>query len=279
MFIRGLWGNDGLVIDMNNRRERLQFRNEMQRPKITNDILLSAQNKFEVDYMTYVFGTNNYDYLTSLGIKCKLIDKRSVVWDLKTENYRHKLEIIKCGAYDYDEIVFLDWDTQVIKPVDDNFWLNLSKKYAMQACLRRYKKNIRAVWRKMDQEFVPCASFVYLRDKSLCDKAIEYWSVQDNRWSEELSLARVTDDLMGGWQGLEKYFECCEPSSFGLSQLYRPNGTGACNFRSRDPSWAFSPSKMASKVKYFDHFWSDIVKDVLDHPEFYRGKDGFLWVK
>ena len=116
-FIRGLWG----IYD--NTKKCFE-----RRKKIDNDIKIVLSNPYTKDFMTYVFGEDNYKYLVDKGLKCKLIDKKPIVWDMEKEQFRHKLEIFKCGMEDFDEIVFLDWDCLPVKEINKNFWETLRNK-------------------------------------------------------------------------------------------------------------------------------------------------------
>ena len=86
-FIRALWGH------YDDQGRRLYKR----RAKIDNDISLGLKNKFRLPFKAYVFGEENHKYLKGLGIDSKLIAKEPIIWDMDTEQYRHKLEVLKIG--------------------------------------------------------------------------------------------------------------------------------------------------------------------------------------
>jgi hypothetical protein len=206
-FVRGLWG----FYNPTGKRSC------NRRPKLDNDIKLAAKIKIKMPLMNYVFGEDNYKYLLDLGFSARLLDKRPVAWDLETQQYRHKLEVLKEGLVDFDEIVLLDWDTIPIIEIPSNFWETLRKKAPFQAILRTYKRK-KVTWRKdgIDIRKVPCAAFVYLNDKKIADELISIWEKMEWQWSEEVVFAKYLDNISGGWQGTDYHLEHFEPDFFTL---------------------------------------------------------------
>ncbi len=86
-FVRGLWGIH------EHKGDRLLER----RSKIDNDIKLALTIKYKFPLMNYVFGEDNYKYLIDLGFSAKLVDKKPIAWDMHTQQFRHKLEVLKQG--------------------------------------------------------------------------------------------------------------------------------------------------------------------------------------
>ena len=116
---------------------------------------------------------------------------------------------------DFDEIVFLDWDTKLIKEIPENLWDELNKKASFQASLWRYKKpKINHRGKRFDNRMCPAAGFVYIRDKNIPKRLMELWKVSPNSWSEEPAFALLTDEMTGGWKGLKTYWELFEPECY-----------------------------------------------------------------
>ena len=207
-FIRTLWG---IREDKWRRRHRTNLDSHFR---------LLRHNKYEKSFTAYVFGEENYKQLEDMGFNCHLIDKRSIVWDMDLEQFRHKLEALKYGMQELDEMVFLDWDTQLIKPLPDNFWDVLSQKAPIQASLRMYHRR-RIRWRKPDARKVPCAPFVYMRDKNIPDELIRIWEELGKPFQEETVLMRYIENLMGEWKGLDEYWKLYEPHFFNLEHKCR----------------------------------------------------------
>ena len=234
-FVRGLWG----IYD-----DRHHFKH---RRKLDNDIKLLKHNMYAQPFKAYVFGEDNYKYLVDQGFDCKLVDKKPIVWDMDKEQFRHKIEIWRCGMEDFDEIVHLDWDTQLIKPLPSDFWEVLEQKASVQAILRIYHKSKAKKWREVDKRKVCCASWVYMRDKNIPDELIAQWEEMGRPWSEEEVLSKYTDGLVGGWKGIEKYWETFEPPYFTLE--------GGCK--------VFDDELLATKDVCYQHFCPKEVNRIL----------------
>jgi len=201
VFMRALWG----IYDNSH---RILQRRERTDKHIQNALI--NQNDFE--FITYVFGEDNYKYLTSLGVKnCILIDKNPAPYDLLTEQYRHKLEAIRYAMEvdGYDEMIHLDWDCYPVKKLPSNFWDVMGKREAFQSCLFRFKR-MKCPWRSIDRTVVPNGGFVYMRDKSYPSKVIKIWEEKLKGPSAEPPMAMFVDDLMGGWKGLDAYWDLYE---------------------------------------------------------------------
>ena len=206
-FVRGLWGIYN--------KEWIYKR----RYKMDNDVELLMNNPYSQPFKTYVFGTDNYKYLVDKGFDCKLVDEKPILYgyeNTKQHAYGHKLRIFKEAMNDFDEIVFLDWDTQLAKELPENFWEVLGQKASIQAIIRGYKKT-KCPWRKKDKRKRPCASFVYINDKKIADEMMEMWEKR-SKMAEEQIMAKYTDDMVGGWKGIEKYWELFEPDFFVLGR-------------------------------------------------------------
>lgn len=192
-------------------------------------------NPFNTDFVVYVMGTDNYNQVKQYGSKCVLVNKDPFMFDIVRHQYRHKLEIIKMAMEEYDEILYLDWDCIPQKKLPNNYWDILGKKEVFQANLQIYHCR-KCHWRKSDIRKVPNGGFIYIRDKSIPSKVIKLWESigGDN---DEPSWAKFTDDYVGGWQGIEKYWELFEPT--------------LCNLHRDSP---YSKDLLKSKNECFKHF-------------------------
>jgi hypothetical protein len=68
----------------------------------------------------------------------------------------------------------------------------------------------KAFWRKTELRKVPNGGFIYIRDKLIPEKAIKLWEKLGMGDNDEPAWARLTDDMVGGWQGIEKYWDLFE---------------------------------------------------------------------
>jgi len=104
-FIRSLWG----VYDDSHRVLKRRY-------GMDEDIRLIKENQFSEPFITYVFGEDNLKKLNSQGVdNCVLLTKEPFAFDLVENQYRNKLQVWKQAMEDFDEIVFLDWDLDLIK--------------------------------------------------------------------------------------------------------------------------------------------------------------------
>jgi len=235
-FVRGLWG----IHDHQGRRYYLR------RTKIDNDIRMASLNKNEQPFFVYVFGEDNYKFLVDNGFNCKMLDKRPIIWDMDTQQFRHKIEVMKVALEENDNIVFLDWDCQAIKPIPDYFWDVLEKKAPIQAPLRAYR-NWKIQWREGNR--LPEASFIYIRDKSIGEQLVKLWSELNCPWSEEAVVAKFMDNYQGGWKGVEEYWKIFEPD-------FRLTGPGK-----------FPPPDADKKEHLYNHFNARGVGKILGYAD------------
>ena len=237
-FIRGLWG----IYEHDERRFY------KRRLKLDNDMKMVKLNKNSKNHITYVFGEDNYKYLIDQGFEARLVDKRPIVWDMDNEQFRHKLEVLHQGMQEFDEIAFLDWDCTECRPLPDNFWERLGEKAEIQAVLRQYRRR-KISWRSEHIRKMPEASFVYINNKETTVGLNKLWEEMGRPWSEELVIAKYMDNLSGGWQSLEYYWDNYEP----FFSTY-----GNCK--------APSPSAKEEGYQYI-HINEDVVGEVLKEAE------------
>lgn len=198
--IRGLWG----IYDRSHRITSRRYR-------MNNDMNLIRKNKYNEPFIVYVFGQENYEEAKKKGFNCILIDKEPFRFDLVKYQYRHKLEILKYAMEEdaYDEILYLDWDCIPQKRMPVNYWDILGQKEVFQACLQLYHRR-KAFWRKTELRKVPNGGFLYIRDKLIPERAIQLWEKLGRGDNDEPAWAKLTDDMAGGWQGIDKYWELFE---------------------------------------------------------------------
>lgn len=247
-FIRAVWGSF------------YGFNNDITSPKpskLYSEIKEQSRNsmcKTEV----YTFGRWNCDFLSSLKYNTIKISENDNIWDMKTELYRHKLEVLKCAMEDFNEIVYLDWDCIPKKQITDEIWGKLAKKESFQANLQLYKTK-KCLWRTKDQRKTCNGGFIYLRDKKIPDLLIKNWE-NFKKWTDEQkikrqeknldirqreksliyddepSLSLYVDDITGQWQGIDAYWDKFEPE--------------VCNLKSKS---AYNRDRLLEKDIFFEH--------------------------
>jgi hypothetical protein len=227
-FVRGLWG------DLTDNRRGTTDR----RDKVINDIKRVKESKYKMDFVTYVFGIENAKLLEEYELPYVLIDDESIKWDMRDELYRHKLEVMKWAMQDYNEIVFLDWDCILVKPLPEDVWDILGEGDILQANLFMYRTK-KCLWREEDLRKTCNGGFVYMRDQSIPDKFIQNWEelrswaldIQQKRrarglelryrerslmFDDEPSISKFVDDYCGGWPGTDAYWDRFEPKICNL---------------------------------------------------------------
>jgi len=244
-FIRAVWGDitsDGI-----------------RGGKLRRDIDLIKNNKFTEPFVIYVFGKENYRQLTLENFDCRLINDSPVVWDMKTELYRHKLQVFVEAMQDFNEIVFLDWDCRPTAKLPEDFWTRMKKKAPFQANLFQYRTK-KCLWRSVDWRKVCNGGFIYIRDHDIPEEILQnYYDFQ--KWAkkkekerkarnlelrfrekalmfdDEPAMSKWVDDYMGGWKGKEEYWKLFEPDF--------------CNLKKKS---AFEDELLKTKEECFVHF-------------------------
>jgi hypothetical protein len=182
--------------------------------KIRKDVRDSLLPSLQVQSgVNVVFGVENARFLSSLGLKVTLIDQREVLWP-ENRMWRHKLEAWRVAMEQLDEMVFLDWDVRLVRPLSEDFWDQLGRKACLQGCLFQYK-NPQAPWRETDWRKVPSAACVYIRGRETVEALIELWN-GSQEWREEICMAAYCDGLMDGWKGVDEYVRQFEPTVCSL---------------------------------------------------------------
>lgn len=244
-FIRGIWGD----ITANGIRDG----------KMGKDIQSIQDNPYNEPFEVIAFGQDNVDILMKKGFKVRMIDTCPVRYDMKTQLYRHKLDILEYALRFYDEIVFLDWDCVPTAPLPDDFWDKMSSKAPFQANLFQYRTK-KCLWRDRDLRKVCNGGFLYIRDFQIAVDMVgnyielEKWVADKKKeresrgkqlrfrelaltFDDEPAISKWVDDYMGGWPGEEKYWELFEPDF--------------CNVKKKS---VFPPELLATKNECFVHW-------------------------
>jgi hypothetical protein len=190
------------------------------RSKLDKDIENVLKTEGQAEFYIYVFGQDNYDYL--MGKNCKnvvMASKDSYIFKMHG-NYVNKMYGWEYALKDFDEIVYLDWDTIQTKPLPDTFWDRFREKECIQTPLYKCRRGV-ANWRKdytkRDNKRGTSGGFVYMRDKKIPSELIKL--IDDpviknfpfGSYSDETYMNLYTDRLGGGWEGKHKYFKLFDP--------------------------------------------------------------------
>jgi hypothetical protein len=228
-FMRAMWG----VHDDSHRITNRRFRVDRNMERLIT-------NNYNEPFIVYTYGKETHETLSKIGFNSIMLSENPFEWDLIDFCYRHKLEALRYAFEEdgYDEIIHLDWDCYPTKKMPSDFWEVLGQKEAIQANLQKYKAG-KCNWRdnRPDYRYIPNGGFLYIRDKEIPAKLIEIWDNQKKyKRSAEPALGRLTDDMMGGWKGIDTYWDLFEPEF--------------CNLRKRS---AYVPERRHAKNSCFIH--------------------------
>lgn len=191
-----------------------------RRPKVLDDIdRFLRHDHHPKPARTYAIGRNNHEHLRSIGVKCQFVTEEPVMdFDGIGERnsslrggrsygyctWRHKTEIMRIAMQAYGEIVWLDWDAKLTKPLPEDFWQRMRRGRPIQMSLIQY--HIRTcVWRgRRDTRAVPEGAFIYCRDRRIIDDVNALY-VKHPTWVDQTIFAKIMDEMAGGWPGVEAY--------------------------------------------------------------------------
>jgi hypothetical protein len=204
--------------------------------KLKMEIPKILKNPFNTDYITYVWGDDNYKRLCEMGLKCKLIDSNPFPYDMTKYTFRSKLDTYRIAMEDegYDEIVYLDWDCVPTKTLPVDFWERLGQKESIQGNLYTLKQGM-CHWRTDGVRSKMSACFLYIRDKTIPSKLIKIWNdfpdVRQWRFCDELVISKYIDDVNGGWIGYDQWWDRYETI---FCHLQKKAAYGADKIKTKD---------------------------------------------
>lgn len=176
------------------------------------DISSYHQECYQTKEVDSKYGLNNQMVIVWDEVNCELMEKLGYPYhymghSLKFNrefNFYHKLLAIERAMELYDEILFLDWDCYIQKPLDDNFYNLMRGRGDIQIPLYFYPNEIlrqyetinpkgndfdhyfnmffyqiirNGKWKFDNGIVIPNAGFIYLKDKDFPKKLIEIQKV------------------------------------------------------------------------------------------------------
>lgn len=207
-FIYGLWGNAELT---------------PRRAKILTEIERWASAKLRPEpFEVYVYGEENRDWLAARDIPSMMLDtdplvdfyqvggapepsgKGQTVWG-DCAIWRHKTGFIQAAIDRHRTVIWLDWDTVMVRPLPEDFWQKMRRGRAIQMSLVQYCRRI-CGWRRDDKRKIPVGSFVYCRDRRIMERVNREYAKERNAVDQTI-FAKVLDQMAGGWLGCDAYQE------------------------------------------------------------------------
>lgn len=219
-YIRVLWG------DYSKEHDEGWITPSGRRSKMDEEILLALDNPYNPEIQVYVYGSENYDCLLSLGVenkgcKVKLLNENPWLYDPQKAFWKHKLDILDYAMHEdgYDEIIYLDWDCVPIKPIFPDIWERLHKKTAIQANLMMYRRR-KCLWRDNDWRKTSNGGFLYIGNREITKKLLATWESlpPEMQFWDEICISKLTDDILGGWKNVSTYWNYFEPDVCNLKK-------------------------------------------------------------
>ena len=144
----------------------------------------------------YVWGLDNYNKLIDLGYKCVLMSNENTIHNNENTKFLHKLIGLKEASLNHNKFIFMDWDVELEKELDDEFfkefdnkeflmptysypneYLSLTdklidigaKNWTNQQIIEMKKYG----WREDENIVLPNAGFIYCANPSIPDRLLE----------------------------------------------------------------------------------------------------------
>lgn len=233
-FVRALWG-DRLI--------------PRAVTKTKADLLDCLRRPYQVPFITYSFGIQNTRLLRSVGIEPIQLSKTGIVnffgakrrdpqprpgyrggqyqWPSPITNWgvsmwRHKLVAIAAALETYDQIVWLDWDCHLLRPLPSNFWDRIAERAELQASLRQYTR-LKYGWRpRRVQKCVSGGAFIAMRQGAI--GPLLNIQAKHPHEDDETTMARYVDTRLGQWNDPQQYAAAgFEPYCYWIRrQIFEP---------------------------------------------------------
>ena len=201
--IRAFWGDDQLPRAYS---------------KILREVERSAKQMANLDQVVFVFGDENAEAVRKFGFEQVVqLSEDGMVFPpggrCDGSMWRHKTAAIREGLARFGEVIHVDWDVSIPNKLPGDLWDRLREKGTLQMPLQQYFRR-QCYWRKDDCEprKLPYGCFIYISDVAHLDAMQAIWDEHGKpAWTDEHPAAFYTDQLTGGWQGVEEYERRFEP--------------------------------------------------------------------
>lgn len=223
-FITGFWGSsDPGYWKGRTLAGREQELADRWQTKTLPEAIASLPLMRELNAMVYAIGEEANEQLSSRCSTVKFEQRPGAHW-------RNKLDCIAHALQTYDEVVWIDLDASLLAPLPYDFWEALRTRAPIQARIRQYHRRKCHHWRSENPRTLCSAAFIYCRDASIIEKAIE-WLEDLESWlkpqdaiclTEEHAIAWVIDQLQDGWKGHAAYHAEYDPPWYTIGSEIFP---------------------------------------------------------
>ena len=108
---------------------------------------IEEASKDNLEEIVYVWGRENYNYISNLGFNCTLLSEDPYDYSIASNHtfwdYRslvHKLQCLDIAVKEHGEVLFIDWDCSLLQELDGNFYSELKQGSSLQVPLYVYPK-------------------------------------------------------------------------------------------------------------------------------------------
>jgi|TARA_B110000908_G_C10217821_1_gene433687 hypothetical protein len=149
--------------------------------------------------VVYCFDYKSYWFVSDLGYDARLV-KEDIFAGSKLNNFGRKLQALDIALQEFDEVLLLDWDCYILRPLDKNFYDSLKEKPIQIPLYIQHKDTKAAIlevipkeqpqalkdeltlleegfhkygWEWEEGIVAPNFGFVYCRDKSFGKKLLD----------------------------------------------------------------------------------------------------------
>lgn len=242
--IRLWWGDKNRNNPRRNKRRMLE-----------KTLKLVLNDKYQVPFVTYVYGKDNYNYLKSEGVdNLVLVNNDPRPRKEPNTDCLHRLDLCDVAMCDFQEIICANWSCRLVKPFSNKkVWDTLENKESIQAALVAPKLKKDLVNTRGDQGNIFCIDgFLYLRDRTLPKKILKMLDDPDiiNKWTCESLISHYLDKIIHNeWIGLDRYFDLYEPNCFlaGRTAVFRYKKRKSHVFAFRDINPSFKTEQNITK--------------------------------
>ncbi len=166
----------------------------------------------------YCYGEANRDHLRACGVEPTMLSpepfcqfghddgkgiKQQGIVRGGSSLWRHKYPAIADALERYPAAVWLDMDTLLSGLLPPDFWARMAKGQAFQGTLGQFGMK-HARWRTEDVRKIPLGAFLYWRGRETIRRMLDLYAEHPAEW-DMIVLARLVDEMMGGWKGTEAY--------------------------------------------------------------------------